>query len=277
VTFLDHDEMLSDPFSLSRKIQALRGGSERVLALSTGYQLNEGSKTSNHYASEFGDPASFFMYRFSALSSRRLRDLLSRYEICQEDEQYFVLGKCQSRRPALVEYVAMGGVLDKSRFCKIFRGVEIDKNVLINGFSQIDFGCTKTRFVVMKNDHVIHETAESWAVVMRKIRWRTINFLSDPYGISASGLRGRLLGRSKNENFRSFIRLALFGLYVVLVIPVALDSLVLSITRRKWGYLMHFVLSFYVLAVVCQSFALRQIKSSRLYRNYDGSSRVGSL
>jgi len=198
---------------------------------------------------------------------------LSRYEVCQEAEHYFVLGRCRSRRPALIEYVALGGVLDKSRFLETFRDVEIDKSVLINGFSQIDLGCAKARFVVMKNDHVFHETAESWSVVMRKIRWRTINFLSDPYGIATTGLRGRLLGRSKNENFRNSIQLALFILYVVLVVPVALDSLFLSISRRRWGYLMHFVLSFYVLAVACQSFALQQVKSSRLYRNYDGSSR----
>lgn len=273
VVFLDHDEVLMSPRSISDRVLALAGSQQRLIALTSGYVAPKTGSSANSYASEFGDPVSLFLYRQSASAELRLDSIRQKYRICEESDSMAVFGKRKEHHLSLLEVVALGAMVDKEAILPLVLKTESPEQSLVDALSLVQLSCGSYQFVVMKNDAVLHKTADNWKVVRTKIRWRVNNYVLDPFTLKESGLAGRLSRESTITRFHGRVRLFGFVLYVALVIPVLCDALYLAMSRRRLGYMMHIPISTFTLLYALKALATKIIGGLKFAPHYDGTFR----
>lgn len=271
VMFLDHDEILVSSMSLVSRVEILAKNPGCVAALTSGYLIPRDMSAANAYASEFGDPVSLFMYRQSSLSKRRVRALCRKFYLCEDAEDFIVLGPVKKKQLYLLEPVALGTIIKKSAVEEVVSRATnppaalVDASFILNS----EIGCNQV--VVMKKDAVIHRSADSWKTVRTKIKWRVNNYIIDPFSLAESGLRGRISRQDRLINLHARMRFVGYVFYVLLVAPLAIDAAYLALRERRIGYLMHFPLAFYTLWCAVAATAHRLMGGLRSPLNYDGS------
>jgi len=277
VCFLDQDESLVSEFSLSRKLQVFEEYPNTVAALTSGYLFSEGESTVNQYASEFGDPLSLFRYRTPNHHLRRIQVVRERFRAFTDPNLSFTIFELGSEsQPTLLEIVAAGGVIARRRVLDICSGrMELDANslpVLLTILATISKG---TQAFILANDPIRHKSVSTWRQVFHKVRWRVSNATEDAQQISASGFRGRVrLEKLYTSNSRSKHRFnpIYFVLYVILFVPVFVDSLFLAISRNRPSYLVNVFLAYYVVYTAIKLYARRMLRIAPRIRRYDGTS-----
>lgn len=279
VVFLDHDEFLIQPESIARKVWLMENYPKVKAVLTEGYQLSSTDHTSNFYASEFGDPVSAFVHRTSSLVKHRKASFDSRMSSIYENKE-----SCQylaevGNPPILCELVACGSMISREYFLGTFNDLTTEPDLVPHLFYLLATSGLGDHIAILKNDPVSHSTSTSWSQVFKKIRWRVQNRWSINDSVSQAGFVGRtaLIAESRKENHTVLshpnLRTFLFIPYVVLVIPCAIDAIRLVIQRQRIGYLMHFVLSVYVIWTSLQ-IKIKQIFGLKEYRSrYDGTER----
>lgn len=272
VTFLDHDEILVSPMSLVARVDFLVRNPSCVAAFTSGYLTSRDMSAANAYASEFGDPVSFFIYRQSSLSKRRAQVLCRKFNLCDDTEDLVVLGPRKGNQLYLLESVALGTMINKSVFEAVVSRATNPQAALVDTSYVLDLEPNCNQIVVMKNDAVIHRSAESWKTVRTKIKWRVNNYIADPFSLAESGLRGRTSRQKHLVNFHARMRFVGYVLYGLLVVPVAIDAAYLAIRERRIGYLMHFPLTYFTLWCAVVAIAHRLMGGFKNPLNYDGSS-----
>ena len=95
---------------------------------------------------------------------------------------------------------------------------------------------------VVRGDAISHDSVDSWKTVRKKISWRINNAINST-DIAASGFSGR----KHSELYSPKRQLVSYVFYCVFIIGPLCDSVRLALTRRRFGYLYHFVLSYFVL------------------------------
>jgi glycosyltransferase involved in cell wall biosynthesis len=245
VCFLDHDERFEKDDSLLRKYVLMERDDSVRIALPSGYRIDSEMRSCNAYASEFGDPFSCFFYRTPNDASRRVSAFVHRSDICGAAEGVFVLRPRSSRVPLLCEAVAAASVVDADYFRQRFPDLEQNPMWIPHLYSMMVSGDSDARLAILEDDAVLHDTAESWGLVFRKVRWRLANAI----GAGDVGEAG-FLGRHENwaefadSHARIRFRKVLFAVYVFGVVPILIDSMAMSVQRRRLGYLMHVPLAF---------------------------------
>ena len=156
VLTLDHDEVMVNPDSILHKVQALQAHPEYKAALCGGYLRPDDYPLLNQYISEFGDPYSLFIYRFSksyGFFEKNLRDF---YDVRWEDEHTLCVSFQELHRFPLIELVCAGTMIDKEYFSFCMQ----DETELVHAF-YIMRAQGDTQLLVVKNDPLLHYSADS--------------------------------------------------------------------------------------------------------------------
>ena len=276
LVFLDHDEYLINPGSISSRIEKMNEDSSIKAILTEGYSDKKPDHTSNTYASEYGDPLSAFVYRTSALQKHRLATFKKRLQIVYEDLDIAVMDASVGSPPLLCELACLGTVIDRQYFINAFPDVANSMELVGQLYYLMAADNTGKKIGISKLDPVDHNSSTSWRQILHKIRWRISNRFAFDDPISNAGHKGRarLINSSHlGNNFMGnpSLRTILFVPYTLLVLPVLIDSTLMALSRKRVGYMMHFPLSFFV---VFLSFAYKAKQLMRLPRSsirYDGS------
>lgn len=247
--FLDHDELLESSDSLLRKYELMRERPEVKIAVPSGYRIDKSMSSCNAYASEFGDPFSCFFYRTPNDANRRVTSYVKRLPVDEERQGAYILQPAHCRVPILCEAAACASVVDADYFRHNYPQVLEDPMLIGHLYSLMSANDSSSRLAIFQDDAVLHDSAESWSLVFRKVRWRLINAMSDS-DLSQSGFSGRhqagttdSIGTAERRDSQISRRTKLFGAYTLAIVPVFLDSARLSAHRRRPGYMMNAILA----------------------------------
>lgn len=238
VCILDHDESLVRNDSLLRRFEAFESDPNLRAIISAGYEFLPGESAANMYASEFGDPVSLATYRCPNNARFRLSLLRNRLvEVSRKGEMH-LFSAGSEQRPILCEMAAGSGTIDVDFFRDNHPQVLDDKNALPHAYYYLGNG---DRIGVLERDSILHSSAENWSVVRSKISWRVRNAVLNT-GVSQSGFSGR----SHSDLYSPRSHALRFSLYALTILPPLCDALSLAFSRRRVGYLNHFLLTYYV-------------------------------
>jgi glycosyltransferase involved in cell wall biosynthesis len=248
---VDSDEVLLDPMALRKRDRAFAENPGVAMIFATGYANPRKASFAAHYINEFGDPFSMFYYRLSRDYRFHLNQLKHRLKMVFETDDYAVFHIPESGAQPIMENAACGNAIRLAFFRNNFPdfcGAPWD---FVHFFYHMQ---RFTRdFVVTKGDIVVHDSADGWGTFLRKIRWRIINNVFGHEGMAASGFSGRAEFDSSFRRLRKY----LFIPYTFLVVPVMVDAVFLTVTRRDARYLSHVALCFYTAGTIVLSMILK--------------------
>ena len=242
VCFLDHDELFTCTTALIRRYELFAAHPNLRAMISAGYRFGVTDSSSNMYASEFGDPVSLVAYRCPNNEKYRIRELSRRLKIDFIDEDVVLFRAGSESKPILCEMAAGSGVVDADFFKENHPNTFEDENSVPHLYYYLKDNGNNDLLGVVNRDAISHDSVDSWQAVRKKISWR-INNAINLTAIADSGFNGRAhsaMYAPKNQIIKYLI-------YCLTVIGPVKDSIYLSVTRRRIGYLYHFVLVYFVL------------------------------
>lgn len=241
VCFLDHDEQLVRRDALAHRYELFAQDRSLRAVISAGYRFDRGDSTSNMYASEFGDPVSLVVYRCPNNETFRTRAFSSRLRTVIVEGGTSIFEASSETKPILCEMAAGSGVIDADFYRKSHPSLFVDENLLPHAYYLLD---SSDHLAIVEGDSVTHQSADSWRVVRAKIKWRLANAINGSE-VASSGFSGR----AHSPLYSPRRHAGIFLLYSITLLPPVIDSLRLAMTRRRIGYLNHFVLTYYVLGM----------------------------
>lgn len=238
---IDSDEVLVNKNSIRRKIMVLKENKNVKAVISSGYKRPLSSPLITDYVNEFGDPFSFYMYRSPRNEDTFISYLLYRYEIILDDKDKTVFDF--HKNPPFIELTSMAVMVDKNYIKKNLPLVFKKPAEHTHLFYILNK--KKNLFAVMKDDVIAHYSVNSYFNYLRKIRSRiTSNIFQTEMGKAGFGGRENL--QSQKYKFKKY----LFVIYSLSIILPIIDSLVLSISRKKIVYIFHAFLTYYTFFLI---------------------------
>jgi glycosyltransferase involved in cell wall biosynthesis len=263
LVYLDHDEVLMNPSSFSKRVKAIDESQAIKAIVVSGYVNPKGHPIINDYINEFGDPFSFFIYRLSKDVRFFIPSLRKRYSVIQESPETIVFDLQGVDDLPLIELCAGGGLINRTYFTEQFKDMLSSQELVPHLFYLLVK--QKAVLAISKNDELEHYSVDRLFNYLRKINWRIKNniFFKDRMGIS--GFSGRMQYTSQWNR----IKRILFIPYSLLVIPALVDSIYLSISRKKIGYLVHIFLCIYCASTIVIFLILSLFGYSPNLKSYD--------
>jgi glycosyltransferase involved in cell wall biosynthesis len=242
VCFLDHDELFTSDSALRTRFELFNRYTNLRAMISAGYRFTAEDSTSNMYASEFGDPVSMQSYRCPNNDQFRIAALSRRLmtEVIHEDSVLF--RAASETHPILCEMAAGSGVVDVDYYKQVLPEIVAEENSVPHLYYLLGRDGAVDLIGVVRGDAISHDSVDSWKTVRKKISWRINNAINST-DIAASGFSGR----KHSELYSPKRQLVSYVFYCVFIIGPLCDSVRLALTRRRLGYLYHFVLSYFVL------------------------------
>lgn len=269
--FLDSDEVLSSPTAIRNRVEILSNNPEIKIVLTGGYKKPAGFSSINDYINVYSDPFAYFMYGITSEADHFLGSLSRRSYVKKEADTPVARElsfKKKSIRP-LVD-ISAGNTIDLQYFKKRFAGRVRDVSIVPRAFYLITND--KPRFAVLKNDHIIHYSADSFRKFFNKIKWRVL------VNIHYQDIPGT--GFSNREEFQPLwfrLKKFLFPLYSFTVVIPLIDSIVKSIAWRAPILLMHMPLAFYTSAMIVYYYFLKLIRIKPRLKSYGSQEKVLKL
>ncbi|WP_251374674.1 glycosyltransferase family 2 protein [Polynucleobacter sp. es-EL-1] len=263
LVYLDHDEVLMNPCSFSKRVKAMEDSQDIKAIVVSGYVNPKGHPVINDYINEFGDPFSFFIYRLSKDARFFIPTLRERYAVIKESQDIIIFNLAGVSDLPLIELCAGGGMIDRAYFEDQFKN-ELSGPELIPHFFYL-LAKQKASLTLSKGDELEHYSVDRLANYLRKIKWRIKNniFFKDRMGVS--GFSGRVQYSSQWNQIKPI----LFIPYALLVLPALLDSIYLCVTRKKIGYLAHVFLCMYCASAIVIFSILKLFGYSPSLKSYD--------
>jgi len=266
--YIDHDEELLNPESISWKIAALRKNKKAKAIAGGNYENPEGYPFINSYINEFGDPFSFFVYRLSKSSKHFLSTMKKRYPLTVETSQYAIFDISKARNLPIIELVAGGSMFDAERLKKDFPKTKKDFKLLPHYFYLL-FSRYKS-IIVMKNDPIRHYSSDTIKKYLVKINWRIKNNIYFKNSMGESGF----YGRERYQPFGFRIKKYLFIPYTLSIAFPLIDSISLSFTRKNFLYFIHFPLCFYTSALIVYHYLFKILGNKPYLKSYDNKKTI---
>ena len=268
IMYLDHDEVMLNKNSIALKVLALRNN-DGVKAVAGGnYRSPKGYPFVNEYINEFGDPFSFFIYKISKRDGFFLNSMLKKYPVIRQTQKYAVFDLSSVNNLPIIELVAGGSMFDAEFLKKEFPETKEKMEFLPHYFYLIY--SKYPQVIVMKNDPILHFSADTLQKYLKKITWRVKNNI---YFISTMGESG-YSGREKFQGGLFRLKKFLFIPYSFSLIFPLIDSFYLVVTRKNPYYFLHLVLCFYTSSLITYHSVLKFFGYSPRLRNYDGSKEI---
>ena len=235
VLFLDSDEQLSSKNSIANRIDTLQATRTHIV-FSSGYKPKTKSLI-NEYVATFGDPFAYFMYNTSPNYMHYVNDCKKNYKNYIETKKYISFQIEKGTFLPVVDLCA-GVMIDMEYINDKF---DLKSDVLYVPQLPSLIMRENKRFVVVKHDYIIHDSAESYSHFTNKLMWRSI------VNIHYKNIPGT--GYSNRENYQP----TWFNTKKFLFIPYAFSglgplstTLSVLILRKNLSALLHMPLTVFV-------------------------------
>ncbi len=244
--FLDADEVLGRPDSISKRINILETHPYDLLIFG-GYQKPDGFSFINDYINIFSEPFSNFIYGVPTDCRYFLDGLNKKFELVKQNSLFSVFSY-KNRQPPLFDMCA-GNIIDRKKYLD-----------LINEFSLADipkifYRMTEedTRFAVLKNDFITHYSSDTLNRFLKKIRWRILSnlFFKDKTGAGFSNRQE--FSSNKHKKY-------LFIPYAFSVILPFAESVIKALKYKNAALLIHTPLTIYTASLILYYSARLMIK-----------------
>lgn len=263
--YVDHDEVPVNRDSLERRLSFFAENPDVHALQGSGFLCPAGYPFINQYVNDFGDPFSFFIYRISKDQSQFIPFMKRRYKVLVENQNSVVFDFTGIQNLPLLEFTGMGTVLDLS-FFRNKLGTHFKEPWSLPHFFYIMLSESKT-FGILKNDPLMHYSAERLNRYVRKLTWRVRNNIYHQSTLGASGFLGRIQKHSQDLRFKKYFFLP----YVFFIIPLLIDTAYLMLSRRRTGYAVHFPLSLFVALTIVWHLVLKTFGFRPQLLSYEGS------
>lgn len=264
--YLDQDELIDNPESLSLKYQILQKETKVKAIIGSGYRTPPNAPFTTTYINEFGDPFSFFIYRMSKNYRYFIKELRQNFRLIKENGNGIIFNFSDSQKFLLMELGAANTMIDLDYTRKEFSDFDIDTfSHLFHFFRQ-----KGVLIAVTKNDSITHYATTTFSEYLNKIRWRVKNNIYYASGIGISGFSGREKFHPRFLKFKKY----LFIPYAYSVIFPLGDAIYLAVTRRKIAYLLHLPLTIFTASLMVYHSLLKTLGFKPKLRSYDESVEV---
>lgn len=266
ILFLDHDEVMENNHSIRKKVEAIQAHRECHVVLGSGYKRPKGYPRINQYISEYGDPFSLFLYNFSKYDGCFEKILSGNYVISENNHNYMIVDFKDMKKQPIIELCCLGTMIDRDYFGRIPKAF-YEGNIMTHLF-YIMLQNGDTKVICMKEDALLHYSADSIKAYMPKLKWRVCNNVHYAQ-MAESGFSGRL-------KFQRSLRYKtiMFVPYSLLVIPAFIHGLVLAIARGNYIYLLHPIFSLYVMIQIAYQYTLKLLGIKPRMKSYDGKKDI---
>ncbi len=259
IMFLDSDEVIENAQSIKRKLAVFKKNKQVRAVTGSGYKNPKGYMILNQYVNEFGDPFSYFIYRLSKNYKFFLHAMIQNYTVIEQNEDYAIFDFSKDQMLPIFELVAMGSIVDIRYLKKNFPEIIHNPGLVPHFFNLL---VSKEAYIgIVKNDALIHYSADTLQKYLGKIRSRVVNNMFTP---AKEGFTGREIFLRGAHRFKKY----LFVPYSFsLVLPLA-DGLYLALTRRNIGYLVHVPLCLYTSFCILYYMCLKLLKIQPVPKSY---------
>ncbi len=246
------DEVLENSSSVELKQKILSENINIKAVLLSGYKTPKNCHPINNYLNEFGDPFSFFLYRESKGEGYLIKDIDKRYKKIHSYRKYNIYDFSNHFPVPLIELWAGGCMVDLDYSKMSFPQIKNNPSLIpLISYLLINKG---KWIAVTKKDSTMHYSSANIRKYLKKIRSRIeFNIYLTPMG------RGGYSGRELFEKPIIRLKKYLFILYSFIFIFPLIDSLYLSLTRRKMIYLIHPLLCIYTSVLIIYYFSLKKL------------------
>jgi len=265
VMYLDHDEVLKNRLSLSKRISALESGYEVKVIAGGNYVTPRQYPFITTYINEFGDPFSYFIFKISKRFGFYIPTMRKRYRTLEETKDYIIFDLSGVKKLPLTELVSGGAMFDRLNLAKEFPIFFKDWRLLPHIFY---FLIRKYPYLlIIKDDPIFHYSSDSLWGYINKIKWRVKNNVFFGGDLKEAGFMGRL----KVDRSISFFKAFLFLPYSTSLILPFLDGLSLSISRKDIKFLVHAPLCLITAFLISYFYLLKIFGYRPKLRSYDES------
>ena len=184
-----------------------------------------------------------------------------------ENDEYAIYSFENVKRQPIIELVCIETMVDREY---IMTNTDAGNNAatLTNLFYyMISTGIRD--FVFVKNAPLEHYSVDSLHAYLPKLKWRVINNVHYAEK-AANGFTGRATFQGSRIQMKKYI----FVPYTLLIIPVVVDAIYLSVSRRNIVYMMHPILSWYVLFQIGKETFYKKIGKTPQLTSYDGKKKI---
>lgn len=252
LVYLDSDESLENPQSLKLKYSVFIKNPQVKAVISDGARSPNKGSFINDYINEFGDPFSFYLYREAKSDKFLIKEWRKKYQVLYEDEHYITFN-LEGSNASLIELWAGGCMIDLKYSKATFPSVK--KNPTQIALLYYLLKSKGKLLAITKKDTIIHDSSPSFKKYLKKISSRIKNnVFQTEMGIG--GYSGREEYQSRYYYYKKFF----YPLYAFLMIPAIVDSITLSISKKRISYLIHFPLTLYTAAIISYFMALKLLR-----------------
>lgn len=266
IIYLDHDEVILNNKSLEIKLRIFEENKYLKALSPTGYVNPKGYHFINDYINEFGDPFSFFIYKISKNKDFYIPSMRDKFKIHKENDNYIIFKIDQSKKLPLIELLAGGNMFDsefvKKKFPETIENFTLLTHLFYLITSELPYFC------ITKKDPIIHYSSDSLLGYFKKIEWRIKNNIYFKNNLGKSGYYGR--EKMTNTKFRKFFFIPYsFSIFLPLI-----DSIFLTLTRKKLSMLIHFPLCLYTAFLICYHMIIHKFGITGVLTTYDGKTKI---
>lgn len=269
IMYLDHDEVLANPESLTNKVKLFQSDENIKAVLSSGYKTPEHISFINDYINEFGDPFSAFRYNLSKMDDFFIKTMKKRYEIIQENECGITFNFGNNTNLPIIELAAAGSMVESHYFKSCFpQTLEMPDLIAHTFYMMIEDG----KLVgIAKNDAIYHYSSDTFVKYLNKIKWRIKNNIFFQH-LGKAGFSGRDQYEQGFYNYKKY----LFIPYAFSILFPLIDSIYLVATRKKISYFIHLPLVLYTASYILLYMTMKVIGYKPYLKSYDESTVIVS-
>lgn len=265
---IDHDEVIENPNSILIKYKILAANPSVKLIHDSGYKRPTDYPLLNQYISDFGDPYSFFMYHCPKDWHAFIPFLKRNYPISQETELFVEFIVTPEKTGTLILEIFCGGNFIEAEYFKnmlFFHATEKEREYVLGHAFYLMLKDNNTKFIVTKNDPLVHYSVDSIKAYLPKLKWRIKNNIHFPEK-AKSGITGRVKFQSKILKYKKI----LFLPYALTIICPLIEGFYFSVKRKNIIYLLHPLLTVYVAVQIIYQYVLKLLGKKQDFTSYDG-------
>jgi len=256
IVFMDADEEFIYDDQLKQRIKLFQNNPEVKAILPNCLRTPLDYPSLTRYANGFGDPFSYFVYRFDG---EDLIDSLDKHGYkCKKTREKGRIYYLDEDKPTPIGDSGTT-TLDFEYLRKHFMNRFDEPSFIAVKFDEVarNSGC----YAIIEGDTINHYTSIHFKTYLKKIKFRVVNNLNPANNISGYAARTKA---NRKLNSRKYLYL----LYCLFIPFVVYDSISLTIRKKSFVFMLHFIFVYYVLIQICYYSFLKVIGVNSTNANY---------